>query len=199
MSDNRVFKTLGASNHTNKERQNEDFYATDSIASEFLLKLEAFKGDGILDNSVGQGHLMKPFIDNGFKIKAFDIIDRGFPDTIIENFIELNVEDASINYDIVFNPPYKYAEDFVRKSIKIVKDNRKICAFLRLQFLEGKKRKKLFEEYPPKTIYVSSSRILCAKNADFKGMIEGGGSAVAYAWFVWEKGFKGETKIKWFN
>ena len=30
-------------------------------------------------------------------------------------------------------------------------------------------------------------------------MIEGGGSAVAYAWFVWEKGFKGTTKLKWFN
>lgn len=22
---------------------------------------------------------------------------------------------------------------------------------------------------------------------------------VAYAWFVWEKGYKGETIVKWFN
>lgn len=27
---NSVFKTLGASNHTDKERQNEDYYATDT-------------------------------------------------------------------------------------------------------------------------------------------------------------------------
>jgi len=25
------------------------------------------------------------------------------------------------------------------------------------------------------------------------------GSAVAYAWYVWEKGFKGDTVVKWFN
>ena len=29
---NSIFKTLGASNHTDKERQNEDYYATDPIA-----------------------------------------------------------------------------------------------------------------------------------------------------------------------
>ncbi len=26
-----------------------------------------------------------------------------------------------------------------------------------------------------------------------------GGSATAYAWFVWVKGYKGEPVIKWFN
>jgi len=30
-------------------------------------------------------------------------------------------------------------------------------------------------------------------------MRKGGGSAVAYAWFVWQKGYKGDTVIKWFN
>jgi len=26
-----------------------------------------------------------------------------------------------------------------------------------------------------------------------------GGGAIAYAWFVWEKGYKGDTVLKWFN
>ena len=30
-------------------------------------------------------------------------------------------------------------------------------------------------------------------------MKAGGGSAVAYAWYIWEKGYKGETILKWFN
>lgn len=71
--------------------------------------------------------------------------------------------------------------------------------FLKVQFLEGKERKKLFLNYPPKYIYVSSSRILCAKNAEFERMKQGGGSAVAYAWYVWEKGYKGNTILKWIN
>ena len=48
--------------------------------------------------------------------------------------------------------------------------------------------------YPPKTIYVSGSRLQCAKNGEFSGS-----SAVAYGWFVWEVGNKDNTIIKWFN
>ena len=74
-----------------------------------------------------------------------------------------------------------------------------IISFLKVQFLEGKARKKLFEKYPPKVIYVASSRLLCAKNGEFQKMRDGGGSAVAYAWFIWEKGYKGDTVVRWFN
>lgn len=59
--------------------------------------------------------------------------------------------------------------------------------FLKIQFLEGKERKQLFLEHPPKTVYVSSSRLNCAKNGDF---ITYPKSAMAYAWYLWEKGFK---------
>lgn len=57
----------------------------------------------------------------------------------------------------------------------------------------------LFKKYPPKCVYVSSSRILCAKNALFDEMRAGGGSAVAYAWYEFEKGYTGESKLKWIN
>jgi hypothetical protein len=86
--------------------------------------------------------------------------------------------------------------------LEISTDGTKIAMFLKLQFLEGQARKELFLTNPPKVVYVSSSRLGCAKNGDFKTgkngelMIE---SAVAYAWFVWEKGFKGATIIKWIN
>lgn len=40
-----IFTTLGASNHTDKQRQNEDYYATDPIAAELLLDVENFDGD----------------------------------------------------------------------------------------------------------------------------------------------------------
>ena len=37
------------------------------------------------------------------------------------------------------------------------------------------------------------------RNEHFEGMRAGGGSAVAYAWYEFEKGYKGDTKIKWIN
>ena len=76
----------------------------------------------------------------------------------------------------------------------ILKPGKKLAMCLKLQFLEGQKRQELFKLYPPKTIYVFSARQKCALNGDFKGV---GSSAVAYAWFVWEKGFKGDPIVKW--
>ena len=39
---NSIYKTLGASNHTNKEREINDYYATEPKALELLLELESF-------------------------------------------------------------------------------------------------------------------------------------------------------------
>jgi hypothetical protein len=63
----------------------------------------------------------------------------------------------------------------------------------------SKARKKMFEKYPPKVIYVSSSRLQCAKNGDFETYKKGTGTAIAYAWFVWEDGYQGDTVVKWIN
>lgn len=101
--------------------------------------------------------------------------------------------------DIITNPPYKFAREFVEHALDISIQGIKIAMFLKLQFLEGKARRKLFDENPPRIIYVSSGRLLCAKNAEFEKMKAGGGSAVAYAWFIWEKGYKGDTVVKWIN
>ena len=57
-----------------------------------------------------------------------------------------------------------------------------------LKSLAPEELRKLFDEQPPKTIYVSSSRINCAKFGDFEKYTT---KAIAYAWYVWEKGYKG--------
>lgn len=101
--------------------------------------------------------------------------------------------------DIVTNPPYKYAKEFVEHALSIIPNEYKVFMFLKVQFMEGKKRKQLFKNFPPKTIYISSSRIMCAKNAEFETIRKIGGSAVAYAWYEWEKGYQGETVVKWIN
>lgn len=191
---NSLYKTLGASNHTDKERQSEDFYATDPIAAELLLSVETFSKK-IWEPACGQGHLSEVFVKHGYDVRSTDIVDRGYGEQL--DFLFFN--DEKWDGDIITNPPYKYASDFIYKALDLVEDGHKVCMFLKVQFLEGKERKKLYEKYPPKVIYVSSSRILCAKNGEFQKMIESGGSAMAYAWFVWEKGYKGDTILKWIN
>lgn len=99
--------------------------------------------------------------------------------------------------DIITNPPYRIAKEFVEHALDIVDDGRKVAMFLKLTFLESKSRRALFEKHPPKRIWVFSERVQCAKNGDFETYKQGGGTAVAYGWFVWEKGYKGETTVGW--
>ena len=192
---NSIYKTLGASNHTEKERQSEDFYATTPKAAELLLQLETFSHN-IWECACGEGHLSKVIESKGYNVKSSDLIDRGFGEPY-KDF--LGIDNIEWNGDIITNPPYKYAQEFVEKSLKIIPIGNKVAMFLKLQFMETKSRKNLFIKSPPKIIYVSSSRLMCAKNAEFEKMIAGGGSAVAYAWYVWQKGFNGTTELKWFN
>ena len=185
-----VFRRLGASNHCSHEHQPEDYYATDPKAVTLLLALESFKGP-ILEPCCGEGHISKVLLENGFKVDSFDIVDRGFGK--VQDF--LTDEVSSWKGDIITNPPYKLANEFLNKALQIVPNGRKVAMFLKVQFLEGKQRKGFFKKYPPKKIWVSSSRLKCGMNGDFGGA----NSALAYAWFIWEKGYQGETTLDWFN
>ena len=192
---NSIYKSLGASNHTDKERQNEDYYATEPVAAEWLLKLEEFDGKPIWECASGENHLADVFKEYGYSVRTSDIVKRT-PKTEVLDFLTYN---DKWDGHIITNPPYNKAKEFIEKALEIVPEGYKVCMFLKVQFLEGKARKKLFEKYPPKRVWVSSSRIQCAKNGEFEKMKAGGGSAVAFAWYVWEKGYQGETTLKWFN
>ena len=193
---NSIFKTLGASNHTDKDRETNDYYATDPIAIDVLLNEGGVKlSHKVWECACGQGHLSERLKQYGYDVVSSDLINRGYGIGGVDFLRTTKIWDG----DILTNPPYKFAVEFIEHAMSIIKDGGRVFMFLKIQFLEGKSRKRLFEKYPPKCVYVSSSRILCAKNARFDDMRAGGGSAVAYAWYEWQKGYKGDTKIKWIN
>lgn len=186
-----IFTTLGASSHVSEERQKQDYYATEPKGTEVLLEVEQFLSN-VWECACGEGHMSKVLEKNGYNVRSSDLIDRGYG----EVYDFLSLENTEWNGDIITNPPYRMAKEFVLKALSVINNGQKVAMFLKLQFLETKGRKQLFIDHPPRTVYISSSRLLCAKNGDFKNTES---SAVAYAWYVWEKGYKGETKIKWIN
>lgn len=166
-----IFISLGASNHTDKARQEDDYYATDPIAIDKLLSAGARIDNSVWECACGQGHLAKRLLDKGYTVYATDLVDRGFGTGGIDFLKQTEIFDG----DILTNPPYKYAKEFVEKSLSLIKNGHKVFMFLKLTFLESKSRKLMFEKYPPKCVYVFSERCLCAKNGDFKQVIDGGG------------------------
>ncbi len=195
-----IFVCNGASNHTESDRQIDDYYATEPKAIELLLEQETFN-PYVWECACGGGHLSKVLCEKGYKVKSSDIVNRGYENTEIIDFLKVTKKDIDGDFsrDIITNPPYKYAKEFVEHALDISMDSTKVAMFLKLTFLESKKRRKLFEKYPPKVIYVSSSRLQCAKNGDFETYGKGANTAVAYGWFVWEKGFTGDPVVKWIN
>ena len=188
-----TFSTLGASSHSEGERQEHDYCATDPKAIELLLKLESF--NNVWEPACGQGHLSEVLKKNGIHGRSSDLINRGYSNEV---FDFLAIDNLEWNGDIITNPPFKYAKEFVEKSLQITEIGAKIVMFLRIQFLETKDRREFFKSYPPKYVYVASSRILCAMNGEF-GKYKENGSASCYCWFIWENGYKGEIILKWFN
>ena len=65
-----------------------------------------------------------------------------------------------------------------------------IIMFLKLLFLESSRRKELFQKFPPKYMFVHSERVCLLESYGGKG------GGVAYAWYVWEKGYKGKIMME---
>lgn len=194
-----IYTTIGASNHVDGDRAENDYYATDPVAIDKLLTVEK-PFSHIWECAAGGGHLAKRLAECGFKVTTSDIVERDYKLDFTQDFLKMSRSGLGSNeeYDILTNPPYKYAKEFVQHSLEIIKPKHRIFMFLKLTFLEGKQRyKELFINHPPQKIYVFSERVLCAKNGDFDAMKQAGGSAVAYAWFIWEKDYSGKTEIEW--
>lgn len=194
-NDNSIFKMLVASNHTDTERVQNDFYATDPVAIDLLVKKVDLPKQ-IFEPACGAGHLTMRLKELGKDVYSSDLIDRGFGRT--QDFFAFNEPPFDGDFAIVTNPPYKYALQFVKHSLELVPDGNLVCMFLKTTFAEGKTRfNELFSIYPPLRVLQCVERVLCARNGDFNYMRKNGGSAVSYAWFVWEKGYKGNTILDW--
>ena len=189
-----IFVTNGASNHSLGEREDNDFYATEPKALELLLDIEEFD-PYVWECACGKGHLSEVLKKRGYIVKSTDLIDRGYGEGGVD-FLQTNERH---NGDIITNPPYKYAQQFVEHALEVIPDGQRVAMFLKLTFLESKNRRELFKRYPPELIYVSSSRLQCALGGLFEKYKQSGGTAVAYGWFIWRKGFTGEPRVRWFN
>lgn len=156
---NSIYKTLGASNHTDKEREVNDYYATSPIAIDKLLTVEK-PAKFIWECACGEGHLSERLKEFGYKVYSSDLIDRGYYATNVKDFFEVNELDD--DYDILTNPPYKYAKEFVLHALDLLSEGRKAFMFLKLTFLEGKARFKELFNIAPQNLSMCFLKGYCA-------------------------------------
>lgn len=188
-----VWSTLGASNHTDKVREQHDFYATHPSAIDALRSVYDIPRV-VCEPCCGQGHLSKRLEHFGHKVYSSDLIDRGYGQVLDFADMEALPDDCNC---ILTNPPFKYITQIIRHALSLLRDGGVLLLFIKTLCLEGIGRYNgIYRETPPRYVMPFTGRIICAKNGDFSAM-QGTSSAQSYSWFVWEKGFNGAPQIKW--
>jgi hypothetical protein len=198
MGTQKLSMMLGASAPSSGTRDPLDYYATEPAALESFLnqfeKDKLYLSEKIWEPACGGGHLSNVLLKKGYNVLSTDIAVR-YDGANEYDFLKPS-KDMFWSGDILTNPPFKYVESFLRNGLKLVKEGNYVILLQRIMFLESSKRYKLFQEFPPKYVYVHSSRIAIAKSGDFK-KYEKGGRSMCFAWYVWEKGFEGEPRLRW--
>lgn len=169
-------------------RQRDDFYPTPPKATLGLLSVERFRG-GIWEPACGDGAISKVLHAAGYEVLSTDLIERGYGQSGVDFLLDY----TTIADNIVTNPPFKLAEEFVRHAL--ARSRRKVAMLCRLAWLEGAARKKLFEASPLARVWVFSKRVPMLRNGD--QMMAGGGGMIAFAWFVWDRNHDGPPQLGW--
>ena len=173
-------------------RNAHDWYVEPKWSIDALLDVETFSGF-THDPACGGGNIPEAFRSRGLLAGGSDIVDRGYGEQ--KDFLSplwLHLESPIAN--IVCNPPFNLATEFLLKSLQIATG--KVCILQRLAWLEGRARREIFENTPLARVLVFSRRV---------SMPPGGseqpakGGSVAFAWFVWQQGYRGPPTLGWLS
>ena len=183
------------------DRHASDYYITPQYEiKKFWRKFTEIHGDMknsvILDPCAGgdESHEMSyPTVlskwSPSYEITTFDIREDSLAQYKGINYLDVNISDyLHSEPDIIFsNPPFCDAMDFVKKSLKDVKEGGYVIMLLRLNFLGSGARNEWLRNNMPYEIYVHGKRMSFTEN--------GKTDSIEYAHFVWKKGYKGITNL----
>ena len=166
-------------------RPRNDFYPTPSRGTLALLGVESFSG-AIWEPACGDGAMSVVLESAGYDVVSTDLEPRGYG--VQGDFF---LYGCLLAPNIVTNPPFRLAQEFADRCLSL--GCTKLALLCKLSFLEGKKRGKWFPSTPLKSVHVFSERLTMTRNGEplrSSGMI-------AFAWYVWERGYLGKPNINW--
>ncbi len=170
-------------------RELRDYYATHPSVVRDILRLETFHHN-VLEPCCGGGYMAEEIKKAGYEVYAYDIVDRGYGRQA--DFLTNDWEIGKM--DVITNPPYTSVVDFIRKSLEICKD--KVAILMPLRYLSSWERYDFYKENPPCRVYVYTNRICIAKNGKFEDFDKGQNLEI-FAWYIWQRGYKGDTILRW--
>ena len=135
-----------------KNRAEADFYPTPESTTKALMEREKFEGD-IYECACGDGSMSEVLKTYNPEVFSADIIGRGYG--YKQDFLKAIVK----HNNIITNPPYRYAKEFVLKAKELA--TKKVAMLLKLVFLEGIGRYEMFQdkEFPFHPMFLAHQRL----------------------------------------
>jgi hypothetical protein len=154
-------------------------WATRALVEHVLGNKEALKSMSCLEPACGAGHMAKVLREYFAEVRCSDIHPYGYGDIV--EFVRTPHEANSVEW-VITNPPFKLAEDFIRKSLNIARSG--VAMLTRTVFIESVGRyERLFRDTPPTKFAQFTERVPMVKGRlDRKAS-----TATGYGWIVWEK------------
>ena len=169
-----------------------DLYETPAVAVTALLRAEKIPRV-VWEPACGRGAIGRVLQAAGHTVWASDLIDYGYGTGGI-NFLAMRKAPKSCRC-IVTNPPFKDAQAFVEKGLELVP---RVVMLLRLAFLESERRTSILDGGKLARVLPFKARLPMMHRDGWTG--PQAGSAVAFAWFVWDRHHEGPAiinRISW--
>jgi len=152
-----------------------DFVKTPINITEALLKHEKFDGE-ILEPCCGDGAISEILKNGGYKVISSDMIDYGYGE-------KKDLFEILDNYDnIITNPPFTQQQTVKKHLLSITK--KKLCLLWYVKNLGNEIETKTSKNL--KVVYVFNKKVEWIETK--LGWL--------FAWYVWEKNYKGDIIIK---
>jgi hypothetical protein len=171
----------------------DDCYQTPECATLALLAVEEIPSGAVWECACGPGAIVRVLRAAGHEVWATDLIDYNSPDQD-QSAIDFLMEHGSAPYyigSIITNPPYKLADQFVRRALLLCP---RVYMLLRLAFLESERRSVILESGWLKRVHVFRKRLPMMHRAGWSG--PRASSSIPFAWFVFDREHRGPTELR---
>jgi hypothetical protein len=142
-----------------------------------------------LEPACGRGHMSVTLAEYFREVTSGDVFDYGFGR--VTDFLNAAHDGNSFDW-VITNPPFKLAEDFIKRSLTIARHG--VAMLTRTVFIESVGRyERLFKRCPPTFFAQFTERVPMVKGrVDKKAS-----TATGYSWLVWDKDRPARSRLVW--
>lgn len=155
------------------------WYVEPAWCAERLFATERFAC--VWDPASGLGTIPDAAERAGLPAYRSDIVAR-VPGTTTLDFLSPKAERHAAAWDIVSNPPYHLADEFVRRALKLARS--RVAMLLPMTWMNGRKRSRWLQETPLEKIIALTPRPSMPPGEMILAGHKPQGGRVDYGWFV---------------